>query len=134
MTDKRPEDDLDALMRTLSDENPEFGTLLVETGKELAPLASAEDGSPTLTSLRMSAGYTQTELAKVIGQKQSNVSLMESGQRLNIQRDTMKRMCTALGCDMSTLDAALDATEAMLQKRLAKQEANSPDTPLKRCA
>lgn len=119
----RPEDELDALMHQLASEDASFGTLLEEAGKELAPLATAEGGAPTLTSLRMAAGLTQRQLADRIGQRQSNVSYLESGQRTNIHRDTMKRMCEALGCDMNTLDRALETTAALLHERQAAQDA-----------
>lgn len=118
----RPTDDLDELRQALAQESPEFADLLAETGRELAPLAATAEGQPTLTSLRMAAGYTQTELARRIGQKQSNVSQMESGLRVNYQRDTMKKMCAALNCDMNTLDEAIDATVSLCQATLAVQE------------
>lgn len=104
---------LSALMERLAKDNPKFGEMLAHEAKRLSPLATTETGAPTLTSLRMSAGLTQTELAKRIGQKQSNISLYESGQRDNISRDCMKRLCEALGCDMNTLDVALDNTIQM---------------------
>jgi len=116
-------DALDALMQSLSAEDPAFGDMLIEASKELALLATDGEGRPTLTSLRMSAGLTQKQLADKISQKQSNVSLMESGLRVNVQRETMKRMCSALGCDMNTLDAAIDSTVVLLDVRNAQQEA-----------
>lgn len=115
-------DDLDALTQLLSQNDLEFSKLLQEARQDFAPLANTDDGRPSLTSLRLAAGLTQTELAQKIGQKQSNVSQMEAGLRPNVQRETMKKMCAALGCDMNTLDAALDATEQSYQSVVKAQD------------
>ena len=121
--DMRPRvDAVDELMHSLSARNPRFATMIAEARRSFAPLATASDGGVTLTSLRMSARLTQTELAERIGQKQSNVSLMESGKRDNINRDTMKRMCDALGCDMNTLDASISNSVAMNEQYLKECE------------
>ena len=114
--------EVDSLMKELASEDPSFGQLLVETGRELAPLASDAKHGDTITSLRMSAGLTQQALAEKTGMRQSNISLLESGRRTNIQRDTMVSMCSALGCDMNTLNAAIDAGARAYQERLDLQE------------
>lgn len=110
------------LMDRFSKKNPKFASLLESTAKKLAPLATTDDGGATLTSLRMAAGITQKEFARRIGQKQSNVSYLESGQHSNLRRDTMKRICTALGCDMKSLDEAIDNTVAIWNARDRAQE------------
>ncbi|WP_347558884.1 helix-turn-helix transcriptional regulator [Robbsia sp. KACC 23696] len=106
-------DEIAALMSELGDADPLFKAVLASTGQELAPLATDGDGRATLTSLRMSAGLTQVQLAQLVGQKQSNISLYESGARSDMKRETMRLFCTALGCDMNTLDSALENSVAM---------------------
>lgn len=118
-------DDLDFLVDNLSASNPTFAALLNKTAKEFAPLALTDDGQVTITSLRMSAGLTQKKLAEEIGQKQSNVSLIESGQRDNIQRDTMRMMCNAFSCDMNTLDLALENSKTMLLDLHGQQDSRA---------
>jgi len=118
-------DDLDLLVDSLSESNPAFAALLKTTASSFAPLALTNDGQVTITSLRMSAGLTQKKLAEKIGQKQSNVSLIESGQRDNIQRDTMRLMCNAFSCDMNTLDLALENSKIMLLNFHEQQDARA---------
>lgn len=119
---EQPLDDLDALTQALSQDDAAFSALLKQARQDFAQLAETKDGLPTLTSLRLAAGLTQTELAVKIGQKQSNVSQMEAGLRGNVQRETMKKMCAALNCDMNTLDGALDTTEQWYQSTVKAQE------------
>ncbi len=113
---------LDEFVESLTKANPEFGRIFAEQGLILAPLATTDNGEVTLTSLRMSSGLTQAQLAQKVGQKQSNISLMESGQRVNIYRDSMKKLCEALGTDMKTLDDALDNSKMMFDKYIESQE------------
>lgn len=116
-------DDLAALMSELGAADPAFAELLSEAGRELAPLALTRDGRVTLTSLRMQAGLTQTQLADKVGQRQSNISLYESGLRTDMKRETMRAFCSALGCDMNTLDQALENSAEMQAQRADAQEA-----------
>ena len=104
-------DQLDRLMSRLAARNPSFADRLKAAGQKMAALVLTADDQETLLSLRMKAGLTQAQFAAAIGQKQSNVSLMESGMRVNPQRKTMHAMCAALGCSIEVLDAALTASE-----------------------
>lgn len=121
------QDDLDALMAKLGNADPTFADLLAKAGQDLAPLARTCEGGVTMTSLRMSAGLTQTQLAKRVGQKQSNISLYESGLRTDMKRETMRAFCVALGCDMNTLDAALENSAQMQEQHANAQEAAQQD-------
>jgi DNA-binding XRE family transcriptional regulator len=127
LTQEIPHDDLAALMAELSEADPAFGKLLAEAGRDLAPLATTREGRVTITSLRMEAGLTQAQLAKKVGQKQSNISLYESGLRTDMKRETMRGFCVALGCDMNTLDEALENSATMRQEHVDAQEAAQMD-------
>lgn len=116
-------DDLAALVAELGDADPTFAELLSDAGRELSPLALTRDGRVTLTSLRMQAGLTQTQLADKVGQRQSNISLYESGLRTDMKRETMRAFCAALGCDMNTLDQALESSAETQAQRADAQEA-----------
>jgi DNA-binding Xre family transcriptional regulator len=131
-----PHDDLASLVSLLSDADPSFGELLAQVGREFAPLATTRDGLASLTSLRLAAGLTQAQLARKVGQKQSNISLYESGLRTDMKRETMRAFCAALGCDMNTLDAALENSERMTQEHRDALEAAHQDgnSSLKDCA
>jgi len=118
-------DQLDRLMSKLAAKSPRFAKKLKATGQAMAILAQGPENKETLLSLRMKAGLTQAQFAGAIGQKQANVSLMESGMRANPQRKTMHEMCKALHCSIEELDAALTASEAQYQQhacRLSPEE------------
>lgn len=121
------QDDLDTLMATLGNADPAFADLLAKASQDLAPLAKTREGGVTMTSLRMSAGLTQTQLADKVGQKQSNISLYESGLRTDMKRETMRVFCVALGCDMNTLDEALENSAQMQEQHANTQEAAQQD-------
>lgn len=123
LTQDVPHDDLAALMAELSQSDPAFGELLARAGRDLAPLAATKAGRPTVTSLRMQAGLTQAQLAQKVGQKQANISLYESGLRTDMKRETMRAFCVALGCDMNTLDEALENCARMRQEHIDAQDA-----------
>jgi len=120
-------DPLDLLVEEICRDNPAFSELLAKAGRELAPLATTREGCVTMTSLRMQAGLTQKQLADKISQNQSNISLIESGQRHDLSRKSMRKFCDALGCDMNTLDAALENTSRALDQHLDAQEAAQID-------
>ena len=55
-----------------------------------------------LRSLRLDVGWTQADLARVLGTTQSAVARMESGnQRFNL--DSLKRVADALGCQVAVV-------------------------------
>jgi DNA-binding XRE family transcriptional regulator len=121
------QDDLDTLLAALGNADPAFAKLLTKASQDLAPLATTREGGVTLTSLRMEAGLTQTQLASMVGQKQSNISLYESGCRLDMKRTTMHEFCAALNCDMNTLDSALENSAQMLHQHTEAEEAGLQD-------
>ena len=95
-------------------QDPKFEARLRKAAERLLPLAETDDGKVTMTSLRIAAGLTQTELAQKTNSRQPNISALEAGQRDNPNRDTMRLLCEALSCDMNTLDLAIENSKAML--------------------
>ena len=65
-----------------------------------------------LRHLRLSRGLSQTQLAQSIGSSQGHVSRLENaGDTSDLRADTLRKLCEALGVDMTTLDRALRVQE-----------------------
>ena len=73
--------------------NPEFKRLFEEYGKQL-------EIAYQILQLRKKRGLSQSELAKKIGTKQSNVARIESGGQ-NITVNLLDKIATALGASLS---------------------------------
>jgi ribosome-binding protein aMBF1 (putative translation factor) len=71
----------------------------------------AEDGD-TVRTLRLSKGWSQTQLANELGTSQPHVARIERGTE-NVTIETCRRLCRVLGIDMNMLDAALRRQEAL---------------------
>lgn len=83
----------------------DFARLRIEDGQEIA----AEKGKDTLKSLRLKAGLSQVQLAKLVGTQQSAIARWEKGSDTNnLARSSMRSLARALNVNMDTLDAALD--------------------------
>ena len=52
---------------------------------------------------REKKGLSQTELARLSGVKQQNISMIESGDRKNPGIETLNALAVALGCDLRDL-------------------------------
>lgn len=65
-----------------------------------------EDEDETLRSLRLRKGFSQQQLATLIGTSQPHIARIEGGAD-NLNIDTCRRLARALGVDLNTLDAAL---------------------------
>ena len=72
--------------------NPEFKRYYDEHGKQL-------EIAYQILQLRKKSKMSQTELAKKIGTKQSNVARMETGQQ-NFTTETLRRIASALGREL----------------------------------
>jgi len=70
------------------------------------------EGGDTVRTLRLRKGWSQMQLAKVLGTSQSHVACIERGTE-NLTIETCRRLCGALGIDLNTLDQALRRQEAM---------------------
>lgn len=70
-----------------------------------------EEGD-TVRTLRLRKGWSQAQLAAELGTSQPHVARIERGTE-NLTIDTCRRLCTALGIDMNTLDAALRRQESL---------------------
>lgn len=69
------------------------------------------DGQPdSLKTLRLRAGYSQAQLAEIIGMKQPNVCEFEAGKRKpNI--DTLKKLADALGISTDVVLKSINQSE-----------------------
>lgn len=88
--------------------NPDMPRHLEEARKWVG--ATLYPNERSLRTLRLSRGLTQSSLARKIGTSQPHLARMEKG-RDDIRRDTMRRLCVALGVDMNTLDEALQGSD-----------------------
>ena len=66
-------------------------------------------GQPvTMRTLRLRRGLSQTQLAEAIGTQQPHIARIERGQA-DLRLDTCRRIASALGIDLNTLNQALQA-------------------------
>ena len=72
--------------------NPEFKKYYDEYGKQL-------EIAYQILKLRKEKKISQSQLAKKIGTKQSNIARMEAGQQ-NFSVDILGKIAGALGCDL----------------------------------
>jgi transcriptional regulator with XRE-family HTH domain len=93
----------------------------VNARKQFSVLALTGAGGETLTSLRMTAGLTQGELAKQSGVSQEDVELAEAGGGTRPSQAAMLLQCKVLNCSLETLDTAYDNAAAMLAEWIVKQ-------------
>ena len=77
--------------------DPARAAALARARNRIAAKAQFE-GKPTLTSLRLTAGMSQSTLANKVGTQQSNVSRWESDPS-DLQVQTILRLADALGVD-----------------------------------
>lgn len=64
-------------------------------------------GKPvTMRTLRLRKGLSQAQLAEAIGTQQPHVARIEGGQA-DLRLETCRRIASALGIDLNTLDQAL---------------------------
>jgi len=79
--------------------------------KQKNPLPPITDNiGQQLAAIRKSKGFTQTQLADLIGIKQYMVSEYETG-RITISVDMLARFCRALRCSSDTLFALSKETQ-----------------------
>lgn len=98
---KRKKDDLDRLTEKLLTLDPSFK-------EEFEKADQAWDIAFKIYDLRKTAGLTQTQLAKLIGTKQSNIARIESADYT--------------GYTLKTLEKVTRALKAKLQVRIVPQE------------
>ncbi|KKQ23768.1 MAG: hypothetical protein US35_C0001G0012 [Parcubacteria group bacterium GW2011_GWA2_37_10] len=75
--------------------NPKFRKYYDEHGKQL-------EIAYQILQLRKKKKMSQTQLAKKIGTKQSNIARMESGQQ-NFSVDILGKIAEALGCNVKII-------------------------------
>ena len=86
---KRKKDDLDRLLEKVLKEDPSFQEKLDEAGR-------AWDIAFQIYDLRKKAGLTQTQLAKLVGTRQSNIARIESADYTGYTLKTLGKVTKAL--------------------------------------
>ena len=101
----RKKDDLDRLTEKLLKEDPSFA-------EKLEKADQAWDIAFQIYDLRKKAGLTQTQLAKLVGTRQSNIARIESADYT--------------GYTFKTLDKVTKALKARLEIRIIPETSISP--------
>ena len=78
-----------------------------------------KDEAITVRTYRLKQGWSQLQLAQAIGSSQPHIARIEKGTE-NLTIDTCRRLATALGLDMNTLDLALRHQEAKQAAEIKK--------------
>lgn len=86
---KRKKDDLDRTLEKILKQDPDFK---VELGKA----DQAWDIAFQVHNLRKTAGLTQTQLAKLVGTRQSNIARVESADYTGYTFKTLEKVTKAL--------------------------------------
>lgn len=86
---KRKKDDLDRLTEKILKEDPSFQEKLDKAGQAWGIAFQVYD-------LRKKAGLTQTELAKLVGTRQSNIARIESADYTGYTLTTLDKITKAL--------------------------------------
>lgn len=86
---KKTKDDLDRLTEKLLKQDPSFK-------EEMEKADQAWDIALQLFDLREKMGLTQTELAKLVGTKQSNIARIESADYTGYTLKTLEKVTKAL--------------------------------------
>lgn len=84
---------------------PEMKDAMQSARKWLTTIMDQPD-RVTLKSLRLAKGWSQADLARLIGTGQPHIARIERGTE-NINLSTCRKLCLALGIDMNTLNVAL---------------------------
>ena len=102
---KRKKDDLDRLTEKILKEDPSFAEKLDKADR-------AWDIAFQIYDLRKKAGLTQSQLAKLVGTKQSNIARIESADYI--------------GYTFKTLDKVTKALKARLEIRIVPEVHREP--------
>lgn len=86
---KRKKDDLDKLTERLIKEDPSFAEKLEKADR-------AWDIAFQIYDLRKKAGFTQTQLAKLVGTRQSNIARIESADYTGYTFKSLEKVTKAL--------------------------------------
>ncbi|MGY0561670.1 helix-turn-helix domain-containing protein [Luteimonas sp. A277] len=87
------------------EETPDRRAAIARARAWVADAFHADEGE-TLRTLRMKKGFSQQQLAVLVGTSQPHIARIEGGAD-NLAIDTCRRLSHALGVDLNTLDAAL---------------------------
>lgn len=98
--------------------DPARNAALVRARGWLADVTNVANGD-TVRTLRRRKGLSQSQLAEAIGTSQPHIARIERGTD-NVTIDTCRRLASALGIDLNTLDAALRRQEAVAAGRSSR--------------
>lgn len=85
--------------------NADMQPRLQRARARLAGLSGADDGG--IRAIRLRAGLSQTELARVIGTSQPHIARIEGGTA-EPTLDTCRRLASALGVDLNAIGRAFE--------------------------
>jgi DNA-binding XRE family transcriptional regulator len=102
--------EIDDVLRR-SEQDSRRAAALARARKRIATRISEANPSPTLSSLRLSAGLSQSKIAELLGNSQSSYSMIESGRRKDILLSTFNSLARILSVSRDDLAAALDNTQ-----------------------
>jgi transcriptional regulator with XRE-family HTH domain len=88
---------------------------LEEGRRWVADTFHCDDGE-TVRTLRLRKGWSQSQLAKMLGTSQSHVARIERGTE-NLTIETCRKLSATLDIDLNTLDLALKRQEAIAQAK-----------------
>lgn len=91
--------------------DPRRAAALARARQRLATQVTEASGKPTLGSLRLKSGLSQSKLAELIGNSQSSYSLIESGRRTDIYHSTFEKLTQILNVSRDELAEALKNTQ-----------------------
>ncbi|MCP5427458.1 MAG: helix-turn-helix transcriptional regulator [Chromatiaceae bacterium] len=92
------------------------GRNALEEGRQWVADAFYGDDGDTVRALRLRKGWSQTRLAEELVTSQSHVARIERGTE-NLTIETCRKLSSALGIDLNTLDQALKRQEAIAQAK-----------------
>lgn len=95
--------------------NPEHAAGLKEARAWVADAFYEEDGE-TLKTVRLRKGFTQKQLAELVGTSQPQIAKLERGLADPL-RSTCKRLCEALSISPDKLDEILDRQEELNRQK-----------------
>lgn len=93
-----------------------FANDLVESRTGLVDKFYAEDGD-TIKTMRLRRGWSQQELATMLGTSQSHVARIENKGDSHLWLKTCRKLCEVFEIDLNTLNTLLERQANLVSKR-----------------